>query len=325
MLRILLLGVLALSLAGCAATVGPDAVQRREPWPYMQRSGERIITQNYDILTTAQHLPISGVLPAFLEASLDRHRTFAGTSLGGPALPPPPTRLQLFFFAEREEWSQFTQATIDADAYPLLSIEVGGYAAGGRAVLFALPSGYERLTLKIAAHEGWHQYVQRSFKDQLPTWADEMIAVLAEGFVIDANGRYRFEPLMNPERLAQLEALLSQGRWRSLEELLASDPTDLLASKPSAAIDYYAQLWALGIYLALEPARWNGVERLLRDAARGRLQRELGRPAPDAFGATTFHRYISSDIDGVDAAYRAFATTLLGEASAERMSGSTPR
>lgn len=291
----------------------------------MQRQGERITTRNYEILTTAQHLPVTQTLPGFLEASLARHRAFAGSSLGSPALPPPPGRMQIFFFADRQEWAQFTRATVDASANPLLAIEVGGYAAGGRAVLFALPPELDRLTLKIAAHEGWHQYVQRTFREPLPTWADELIAVMAEGFLIDAEGRYRFEPLLNPERMSQLEIVLNEGRWRPLEDILSSDPTQLLGSAPTQAVDYYAQLWALGVYLALEPQRWSGLERLLRDAARGRMQRELGRADADELGAIAFRRYVASDIDRLDAAYRAFATALVDEASAERRSGSTPR
>ncbi len=312
-------------LAGCTSGTGPDGVQRRERWVYMQREGARITTPNYHLLTTAQDLPIAQTLPLFLEASLARHRRFAGTSFGGPALPNPTGRMQMFLFSSRDEWAEFTRDTVDASAHPLLAIEVGGYSAGGRAVLFALPPNYDRLTLKIAAHEGWHQYVQRSFREALPTWTDEMIAVMAEGFVVDADGSYRFEPLLNPERLSQLDVVIAAGRWRSLEDLLAGDPTELLGSEPARAVDYYAQLWALGIYLAVEPKRWAGVERLLRDAARGRLQRELGRPSASELGRVAFTRYVSSDVLAFNDGYRAFTNALVAEASAETRSGSTPR
>lgn len=305
--------------------MGPDGVVRRDRWVYMQREGVQITTPNYQLLTTAQHLPIADSMPKFLEASLARHRRFAGTSLGGPALPRPPGRMQMFLFADREEWAQFTRATVDESAHPLLAIEVGGYSAGGRAVLFALPPKYDRLTLKIAAHEGWHQYVQRSFREALPTWADEMIAVMAEGFVVDAVGSYRFEPLLNPERLTQLTAVLDAGRWSPLEDLLAGDPTDLLGSEPTRAVDYYAQLWVLGIYLAVDGHGWSGIERLLRDAARGRMQRELGRPGASDLGRVAFRRYIASDLTSFDEGYRAFAIALVEEASADTRSGSTPR
>lgn len=316
----------ALLVGGCAGdVVGPDGVVRRDRWVYMQREGVQITTPNYHLLTTAQHLPIAQSMPAFLEASLARYRRFAGTNLGAPALPSPPGRMQMFLFANREEWAQFTRATVDESAHPLLAIEVGGYSAGGRAVLFALPPDYDRLTLKIAAHEGWHQYVQRSFREALPTWTDEMIAVMAEGFVVDPDGSYRFEPLLNPERLAQLGSVLDTGRWRSLEALLGGDPTELLGSEPTLAVDYYAQLWVLGIYLAVDSQGWSGIERLLRDAARGRMQRELGRPRASDLGSVAFRRYIASDLTKFDDGYRAFATALVEEASADTRSGSTPR
>ncbi len=313
-------------LVGCASDkAGPDGVVRRDRWIYMQREGVQITTPHYHLLTTAQHLPIAEELPVFLEASLARHRRFAGTSLGGPALPNPPGRMQMFLFADREEWAQFTRATVDESAHPLLAIEVGGYSAGGRAVLFALPPDYDRLTLKIAAHEGWHQYVQRSFREALPTWTDEMIAVMAEGFVVDGDGSYQFEPLLNPERLSQLATVLETGRWRTLEELLGGDPTVLLGSDPTRAVDYYAQLWVLGIYLAVDEQGWSGIERLLRDAARGRMQHELGRPSGDDLGRVSFRRYVASDLAKFEAGYLAFARALVEEASADTRSGSTPR
>lgn len=312
--------------AGCAGHgPGPDGVLRREAWNYLEKPGQRLTTPNYHVLTTAADRPIAQTLPAFLEASLARHRLFAGTRLGGPALPAPPGRMTLFLFADRDEWAQFTRQTVDASAHPLLAIEVGGYAAGGRAVLFALPSQHDRLTLKIAAHEGWHQYVQRSFREPLPTWADELVAVLAEGFFVDEEGRYRFEPLLNPERLEQLETVLEAGRWRPLREVLASDPTRLLGSEPHRAVEYYAQLWALGLYLAVEPGRWEGVQRLLRDAAAGRLGQALGRPGPTDLGPVAFTRYITTDLDAADAGYRAFATALVEGASAEARSEASPR
>jgi len=270
-------------------------------------------------------MPVTDALPAFLEASLERHRRFGGTSLGRPLLPSPPGRMQFFLFANREQWARFTRATIDPSAHPLLAIEVGGYAAGGRAVLFALPPAFDRLTLKIAAHEGWHQYVQRTFKEPLPTWADEMIAVLAEGFVENGQGRYRFEPLLNPERLSQLRDLIDGDRWRPLDELLSGDPTQLLGSEPARAVDYYAQLWVLGLYMAVDQTRWMGVQRLLRDAAQGRLRRELGRPDEEGVGVSAFRRYVSTDARRTDEHYRAFANALVDEASAAIASGSTPR
>ncbi len=296
----------------------------RQPWLDLEVPGERITTRHYHILTTAQDQRVVAELPAFLEASLERHRLFAGTNLGQPALPSPPGRMQLFLFANREQWARFTRATIDASAHPLLAIEVGGYAAGGRAVMFALPPAFDRLTLKIAAHEGWHQYVQRSFREPLPTWADELIAVMAEGFLVDATGNYRFEPLLNPERLDQLQSVLEMGRWQPLETILAGDPTDLLGTEPSRAVDYYAQLWALGLYLAVEQSRWLGVQRLLRDAARGRLNREVGG-AGDDLGERAFRRYVSTDIRRIDEGYLAFARALVDEASAANASGSMPR
>ncbi|GIW74829.1 MAG: hypothetical protein KatS3mg103_1351 [Phycisphaerales bacterium] len=321
---------LLVGASGCAATPAQGPVQT-SPWPTPFGQGLRLRSAHYELYTTVADRSLAEAMPAFLEAALDRHRRVAGSRLGRPALPAPPRPMVVFLFADRAQWASFTQASVDPSAGPLLAIEVGGYAVGGRAVFFALPQNDRLLTLRIAAHEGWHQYVQRAFVQRPPIWADELLAVLAEGVSIDPQGRVRFDPADNPQRREHLAQVLAEDRWRSLPELLTLNPADLLAQDPSLAVDYYAQLWALGLHLREQPDLWAGVQALLRDAAFGRLPRSDARaanpsaPAGDAAGVQAFTAYVHADLDGLERAYLELARALAGEASAAGRSGSTPR
>ncbi|MEO1007793.1 MAG: hypothetical protein AAFX79_04460 [Planctomycetota bacterium] len=234
-------------------------------------------------------------------------------------------------FASRDEWASFTAQSIARSADPLLAIDVGGYAAGGRAVLFAPPGGDRRLTLKIAAHEGWHQYVQRRFRDRPPTWVDEMTGVLAEGFV-ERDGRYAFVPEANPDRRDHFLALHARGGLRPLAELVSADPTTLLAEDPPSAIDYYAQLWSLGLFLRSDERLHAGVQRLLKDAAYGRLARRFVAVAADELGVATIAYFTQTSMPDLQQRYSAFADALAASAAsglssldASSASGGTPR
>lgn len=272
-------------------------------------------TASYVLLTTAPTSELARALPAFLEASLNRHRMAAGTVRGAPALPAPADRMPVLLFADRAQWAQFTRQALPSTDNPLLAIEVGGYSAGGRAVLFDLGPGRERLALMIAAHEGWHQYVQRTFRQRPPTWADEMLAVLAEGFE-GQPGRYRFAPASNELRRAHLAGLIAQGRLGGVAGVLDQSPTELLADDPRSTIDYYARLWALGLFLRSDGALWRGVADLLRDAAAGRMLRELGHPDPESIGRLSFERYVGRSAGSLDLAYAVFARSLVADGPA---------
>jgi hypothetical protein len=65
----------------------------------------------------------------------------------------------------------------DAEVY--LKIQRGGFAASGRAILYDIGP---RDTFAIAAHEGWHQYTQKSFRAPLTVSFEEGLATYMEGF-----------------------------------------------------------------------------------------------------------------------------------------------
>ena len=172
----------------------------------------------------------------------------------------------------------------------------------------------------MAAHEGWHQFVQAVFADPLPVWLDEGVASWMEGFRWDPSDPRRpiFSPWTNVERHDALRAAATSAGVLGLQELLNARPQDLIASSSGETLRYYAQVWALTHFLfegaggALRPA----LRSMLTDAAAGRLYdrvREVrgGREARNArvrrVGSEVLSAYLPDvPLETLDAAYRGF-------------------
>lgn len=302
-LRGLLAAGLLPLLAGCAAPApsappAPGIIRSVEPW----EGGQLVRTPRFAIAVTDRSEAIAARLPAFFEAALDRCLALAD-------LPPPPGRLEVFLFADRDAFIAHLRPRL-GDAFDGLdAVERGGLTYRGRAYLHALDPDS---TFTLAAHETWHLYAQRTFAAPLPTWLDEALATFMEGHAWDRQ-RPRFEPARNPERAATLAALLAARRDLPLAALLDRAPVAALADGPQAVLDYYAQVWALGLYLhdadggRLRPA----LRRLLQDAASGRPP---AAPLPTDSAprprSALFLAYFGGDLPTHAAAYREFCRSL---------------
>jgi hypothetical protein len=183
--------------------------------------------------------------------------------------------------ADRRQWEALTRQLMGNQSATYLKIERGGFASGGRAALFPLGP---RDTLAIAAHEGWHQYTQRTFKSDLPPWLEEGIATYMEGIAPDPADptRFVFAPSFNPERLDQLRRASNRGQLLPLDQLLSTTPQSLIDASPDAALTYYAQVWALTRFLRETNHRAHApaLATLLSNAARGQLAHAS---SPDTF------------------------------------------
>src|SRR5690606_28941593 len=128
-------------------------------------------------------------------------------------------------------------------------------------------------TLAIAAHEGWHQYTQQTFKHQLPVWLEEGIATYMEGFRRNDDGVLVFTPAANRERQETLRRAVRRGHLIPLNDLLTRTPQSFLGSSKETLLVYYAQVWALTNFLAEgENGRYRAaLAEVLTDAAEGRL------------------------------------------------------
>ena len=247
----------------------------REAWSYAGREGHLIRTANYRIHTTIRYDNVVERLPRFMEAALEHYRTAIVD------LPPPPEPLHSFIFHDREEWEAKTVEVIPQQAGQLRGLGRGGFSTRGIAVLYYLDwSGRSRDTLAIAAHEGWHQYTQRTFRDQLPLWLEEGIATYMEGHRWGPSDEPpQFSPRRNWERWSALRSLVRRDRLIPLRDLVSRAPQEFLADGKNDLLAYYAQVWALTHFLVRhDDGKYRPfLERVLLDATAGDLLRTIVR------------------------------------------------
>ncbi len=316
-----------LLLSGCASDgpvrdgtppAAPSFVADREPWAYQGNPGWRIVTPSVRLHTTTSDRRLRARLPDFLELA-NAHRLTAITPLR-PGTEP----LETYVLGTRGEWDHLTRRLLGERARPYLRIERGGYSFNGRGVFYDLGP---RDTFVMAAHEGWHQHVQTSFTDPLPVWLDEGIACYFEGFRwrTDQPDLPEFLPWSNEERFDQLRRAASSGPLVPLAEFFNQRPQDLIDTDRggSAALNYYAQAWALVHFLMeADNARYRpGLETLLRDAQGGRLLERVADSAGERearllrtrrLGGGSIAAYWPSEsVDAMDARYRAFVARIV--------------
>ena len=263
------------------------------------------------------------MMPDFLELALGHYTTALAT------LPTPDLKLDTFLMADRSQWASLTRQVMGDQATSYLRIQRGGFASGGRALLFTIG---HRDTLAIAAHEGWHQYTQRTFRQELPLWLEEGVAAYMEGFV--ANPEHPELPIFkgwaNPERFEQLVAAAKSGRLMPMTRLLELGTSELLNADTDDALTYYAQVWALVHFLkeGRNGTRAEALSNALRDAAAGRLRetidQKLGSGASQLLirerrGAETFAAYFDPDLAAAARDYDDFVTAIVTRGSKDRI------
>ncbi|MBT5409559.1 MAG: DUF1570 domain-containing protein [Phycisphaerae bacterium] len=244
--------LLSVCCIGCAATkYNPpqddadmhsidDGSMQKIPWAFEGDEGERFMNDVWDIRTTMKYQHIVDSLPSFYTALLQRYSTVFGE------FPLPASQMDVYLFATQEQWqSQLVKMLGCREAQHWFQLESGGITIDGKAILYHLDRrGRSRVTLRIAAHEGWHQYAEKIFKKPIPTWLDEGIGTWMEGFRLRRN-EVQFLPASNWDRLTTLRRIVAGNRLHTLDELMNSDPSDLLETDRSTLLGYYAQLWGL--------------------------------------------------------------------------------
>jgi len=308
----------------------PAVVIERTPWSFAGNRGTTIRTPHYRIFTTASNTVLLDRVPAFLEQTIDHYRTAA---LEDPSIPLPlPARsLDTYFMDSRPQWEAITTRILGTRRDAALNIQRGGFATRGIGVYYDIGLAD---TLAVAAHEGWHQYTQRTFRNRLPTTLEEGLATYMEGHTWHHDNA-RFTPWANLARYDQLRSAAAEGRLLSLEELTASSPTRLAAFGDDRLLTYYAQAWALTHYLKHHhPA---ALDAILRDAAEGRLIRRTNatiknlpperRPANHAAAVLTAYAALPEGITTAQLEQRlaAFTAQLTATGSRDRIAqGQSP-
>ncbi|MHC4108533.1 MAG: gluzincin family metallopeptidase [Planctomycetota bacterium] len=250
-----------------AAPASPVDVTHR-PWRFEGDRGSLLKTPHYRIYTTVPDAKVLDRVGRFYEQALVHYRT-ALTSLPEPTSP-----LETYLFSDRHQWREKTRQMLPEQAKTFLTLGRGGLTTRGVSVLYDIgPRGTFRDTFAIAAHEGWHQYTQRVFKQHLPIWLEEGIATYMEGYR-ESMETLRFQPWDNPERRRTLWKAVRRDQLIPLHDLLSRSPQSFLDEGKDELLTYYAQVWALTHFLIEgEGGRYRGrLTRLLLDACHGRLQ-----------------------------------------------------
>ncbi len=288
------------------------APPRREPWTFRGSAGTLLTTTHYRIFTTDRNPALVNRLPDALELALHQY-----TNELAP-LPRPAQRLDTYVMATRPQWERLTAAMEPDNANVYLQIRRGGFAANTRSLLFNI--GVHD-TIALAAHEGWHQFTQATFRDPLPVYLEEGIATYMEGFRWEGT-RPRYLAWSNTERFDQLRTAHHAGRLFSLQELVNTRPQDLLVRVDGAALTWYAQAWALVHFLREhdDGRHRYALRDLLVDAQSGRMRAHMAeRLGPRGARASLINRlgpgvllaYVSTDLEQLNDDYQAFITRVV--------------
>ncbi|MHC4717289.1 MAG: hypothetical protein ACYS5V_09985 [Planctomycetota bacterium] len=281
----------------------------QSPWRFATVPGRRLVTEHYHIYTTTDNRIMLRHLPGFMESAYGNFGDLTGLSA-----PASTKHMTFYLMGNRAQWAAMTRRVTGPRSRLYLSMENGGYCERGVCVLWDMRSFS---TFVLAAHEGMHQFLYHRLKQKLPAWAEEGLAVQAEGFAMGTS-TVRFDPQLNSVRLVRLRDLITQGRWMPLEKLLATDAGDHIAGGASKGLDYYGQLWALLMYIRGDERYRAGFERLLGDAAAGRFRSAMN--VPDAMGSgrrytrtvaiPAFRHYIDPDLAAFEKGFKAYARKL---------------
>jgi hypothetical protein len=309
----LLMAAPALLAAACNPADPPRAESmmvsvRNEPWSFAGINGAALTSEHYCLYTTTANRALLTYLPGFMESAHQQYLVLTGLSQ-----PRQTKRMPMYLLASREQWAAMTERVTGPRNKLYLSVEHGGYCYRGVCVLWDMG---HFATFSIAAHEGLHQFLHHRLRERIPAWAEEGLAVLAEGFEMSGSS-VRFTPGRNTLRQVNLRNMISGGRWLRLDELLSADASDYVTGAPTAP-EHYGQAWALLTYIRSVPKYREGLERMLADAAAGKLRAAVNVPAATATGrrynravsVPAFKHYIDPDPAGFEQAFRAYARKL---------------
>ncbi|MCE5328187.1 MAG: hypothetical protein LLG01_17410 [Planctomycetaceae bacterium] len=285
-----------------------------EPWKTPVGEGRSLETPHYRIFTTVSNRQMLQLFPAFMEAAYDNYYVITGLPRIAPG-----KKMPVYFLADRNQWVNLTEFRFGKDTGAFVDIPTGGYSYQGVGVFWQL-QGIQ--SYSIASHEGLHQFLYYRMRDTLPAWLEEGLCTTAEGFQDREAEAVRFTPEENIARATDLRAVVVNDRWIPLEKLLNMDSGEAI-SKGNDPLAFYAQVWALAMYLRYDKNYCGRLQTMLTDAAAGKLHKAVNVPADKlaqlqhhkGYNATVavplFKHYFASNVAGFEKAYRAYAESKL--------------
>ncbi|MDP9173051.1 MAG: hypothetical protein M3O30_04190 [Planctomycetota bacterium] len=303
-----------MSVAACSASPGAKGTFSGPTTPALvtiedaNSTGPRVKlvkTEHYKIYSTLDdRLDILARTAQLMEGAFSTYRLLA------PQVTPTTYPMQCYLFANRVQWINFTRQHTGADSSVYLQISRGGYTIHDWYVAYYIG---DVSTYSIAAHEGWHQFVNRHFKGRLPPFLEEGLACMFED--VQWNGDLpRWNLSMNPQRALSLRKAMDAGELFPLDKLITLHAGQIV-NLPDIKIEaFYAQNWSFAKFL------WEGENQKFRPA----LQKWLADTADGTvFDPTGSHRrsylpwdptgvrpmlehYLGEDLSQIEVEYKAF-------------------
>lgn len=262
-------------------------------------------TKHYKIYTTIDDRPdLLDRLGQLMEGAFQSYHTIAGT------VPDTTYPMQCYVFADRLEWDRFTRQHAGPDAGIYLKIARGGYTIHDWYVAYYIG---DISTYSVAAHEGWHQYVNRHFKGRLPPFLEEGIACMFEN--VEWSGNLpRWNLSLNPSRALSLRRALDAGETFPLDKLVTLHAGEIVNMAGIRIEAFYAQDWAFARYLwEGENGKYRpGLQRLLADTAAGTVFDPTGSsrrsylPWNPRGVRPMLEHYLNADLSVIEAGYKQF-------------------
>lgn len=216
------------------------SVSSVRPWKSKYGEGFVLETRNYRIFTTLTDPLMLRQIPGFLESAYRAYQQQIPQNLESASL------FDVYLFATRDQWENFTKDFTGDQADVYLKIKRGAYYLNGSCIAYNIG---RKQTFSVLGHEGWHQFASRHFRYRLPSWLDEGIAMQFEVSQYN-NGFFEFKPRENLNRIGILKLAMADNRMMGIDQIITTNPGMVIVhgdTKDSAY--YYAQMYALVRFL----------------------------------------------------------------------------
>jgi hypothetical protein len=297
---------LLLVLCGCTASEPPRAIafSLRE-WRFGDRSGTLIETDHYRIHTTIDDPLLLRQFPLLIETAFEQYQSLV------PQAYQPEQKTDSYLLSNRSEWLTFTARRFPpARARQLSKVRWGGYSEDGIAVIEYVSNAS---TYPVLVHEGLHQYLHNYVNQRVPAWLNEGLAVCAEGMRWNGNQQVQFDIWDNPRRRNLLAERVIRDELIPLEELLRTHAGRVIDGAPERVQVYYAQVWALCLFLMDEQGPYAEKFTALRESlgARNLERRARAKFIQQAdgeynYGELLFRMTIEDDLELAEQRYHEF-------------------
>jgi len=318
----------AFLLAGCSGSGGSSghltgpaspAPTRYEVWSNSIKPARVVNTSHYRIFTTIQDDAFLQKLANVMEGGFELYREMV------PGMTVSPNQMDCYVFATRSEWEAFTREHTGNDAKLYLQINRGGYTVHDWFVAYYISP---QSTFSVSAHEGWHQFVARNFKDRLPPFLEEGIATQFEN-IRWSGALPRWDIGRNSSRVFRLRQAYEGKYLWPLSKLVTMHAGDVVGQGFEKIESFYSQNWAFVRFcLDYQNGKYRAkFQQFLQDTAAGKLHSGAGpnmRPVrgwnPRAV-QPTLEKYLGAGLDDINKDYLEYVKQIAFERFSDQLGG----